>query len=400
MGKNNNGKVKIGIYLCAILMMGAIAVASNVASIAAAFPEAGQTKVVAYLISAPCLVVILVTLISGKLMDSIPKKTLMIAGVIFWLVGGTLPYFMSSLGTILIMRLLFGVGVGIIQSLCPALVVENFKDPAERAKVMGNMTSFQMLGALFFSLVSGYLGRISWNIAFLVHLIATLSLIAALVCIPYKQLVKAETPNEKAKFQPTAMMWVWCVAFFVYMSGAQTYANFASSLITERGLGDTVAAGYSLACFALGGFVMGFIFGKVSDICKKLTLTAGCVLLSVSFLIMTYAPNLSMSYIGAFMCGLAFSICMPCILNGAGGAVSQASSGMAVSIATCMQNAGMTICPYLVTAGGAIFTSSRTLTRTQGAMLFSIIILLILAVVFTVIAFTGNKKTACGINAS
>ena len=394
MEKNSNGRVKIGIYLCAILMMGAIAVASNVSSIAAAFPEAGQTKVVAYLISAPCLVVILVTLVSGKLMDSIPKKTLMISGIIFWLVGGTLPYFMSSLELILVMRLIFGVGVGIVQSLCPALVIENFEDPAERAKVMGNMTAFQMLGALFFSLVSGNLGKIGWNIAFLVHLIAIVSLVAAATCIPYMKLVKAKTPSEKTKFQPTAMMWVWCVVFFVYMSGAQTYANFASSLITERGLGDTAAAGYSLACFALGGFVMGFIFGKISDIFKKFTFTVGCVLLSVSFLIMVFAPNLSLSYIGAFMCGLAFSISMPCILNGAGGSVSQASSGMAVSIATCMQNAGMTICPYLVTAGGVIFTSSGTLTGTQGAMLFSIIILLILAVVFTAISFTVNKKNA------
>lgn len=149
MEKNNNERVKIGIYLCAILMMGAIAVASNVASIVAAFPEAGQTKVIAYLISAPCLVVILVTLVTGKLMDSIPKKTLMIAGVLFWLIGGVLPYFMESLGLILVMRLIFGIGVGIVQSLCPALVVENFEVPAERAKVMGNMTAFQMLGAVF-----------------------------------------------------------------------------------------------------------------------------------------------------------------------------------------------------------------------------------------------------------
>ena len=100
-----------------------------------------------------------------------------------------------------------------------------------------------------------------------------------------------------------------------------------------------------------------------------------------------------MSYLGAFICGLAFSICMPCILNGAGGAVPQASSGMAVSIATCMQNAGMTVCPYLVTAGGAAFAASGKLSGTQGAMLFSIIILLVLAVAFTVIGFAGNKKT-------
>lgn len=34
----NKGKVKVGIYLCAILMMGAIAVSSNLANLIAAFP--------------------------------------------------------------------------------------------------------------------------------------------------------------------------------------------------------------------------------------------------------------------------------------------------------------------------------------------------------------------------
>ncbi|MCA5959741.1 MFS transporter [Blautia sp. RD014234] len=111
-----------------------------------------------------------------------------------------MPYFMDSLGPILVMRLIFGVGVGIVQSLCPALVIENFEDPAERAKVMGNMTAFQMLGAIFFSLVSGNLGRISWNIAFLVHLIAMVSLIAAVTCIPYKQPVKTSSSGEKGNF--------------------------------------------------------------------------------------------------------------------------------------------------------------------------------------------------------
>lgn len=392
MEENNKVRIKAGIYLCSILMMGAIAVASNIANIAAAFPEAGQTKVVAYLISAPCLAVILVTLVTGKLMDYVPKKTLMIAGILFWLIGGLLPYFMRSLELILVMRLIFGVGVGIVQSLCPALVVENFDVPDQRAKVMGNMTAFQMLGAVFFSLVSGNLGRTSWNIAFLVHLIAVVSLIAAVTCIPYKRPIRTEMSGEKLKFQPTAMMWVWCTAFFIYMSGAQTYANFASSIIMERGLGDSAAAGYSLACFAFGGFIMGFIFGKIAGMFRKLTLTAGCLLLSASFLIMTFASSLSLSYLGAFICGLAFSICMPCILNGAGGAVSQASSGMAVSIATCMQNAGMTVCPYIATAGGAAIAASLSVTVNQGAMLFSIIILLALAALFTVISLAGGRK--------
>lgn len=393
MEKTSKGRVKVGIYLCAILMMGVIAVSSNIANIIAAFPEANQTTVTTYLISIPCLIVIPMTLITGRLMRSIPKKTLMLIGVLLWLVGGVLPFFMNSLNMILVMRVIFGIGLGMVQSLCAALVVENFEDSNERGKIMGNMTAFQMLGAIIFSLVAGNLGTISWHVAFLVHLMAIISLIATIVCIPYKKPEKVTESGEKVKFKPTGMMWVWCIAFFVYMIAGQTYSNTASSIITELNLGGSAAAGYSLALFALGGLIMGFVFGKVLGACKRMTLTVGCLLLAVSYLIMTFAPNLALSYVGAFVCGLAFSICMPCILTGAGSSVDQDSSEMATSIATCLQNAGMAICPYIVTPAGAALAASAggKLISNQWSMIFAVIVVVILAVVFMIINMRNRK---------
>lgn len=393
MEKTSKGRVKVGIYLCAILMMGVIAVSSNIANIIGAFPEANQTLVITYLISIPCLIVIPMTIITGRLMRSIPKKTLMLIGVLLWLIGGVVPFFMDSLNAILIMRIVFGIGLGMVQSLCAALVVENFEDPNERGKTMGTMTAFQMLGAIIFSLVAGNLGTISWNVAFLVHLMAIISLVATIVCIPYKKPEKVTETGEKVKFKPTGMMWVWCIAFFVYMIAGQTYSNSASSIITELNLGGSAAAGYSLALFAVGGLIMGFIFGKILSACKRMTLTVGCILLAISYLIMTFAPNLALSYVGAFVCGLAFSICMPCILTGAGSSVDQASSEMATSIATCLQNAGMAICPYIVTPAGVALAAAAggKLIPNQWSMIFAVIIVVILAVVFMIINMRNKK---------
>ncbi len=382
----NKGRVKIGIYLCAILMMGAIAVSSNLGNLIAAFPEANQTMVITYMISVPCLIVIPMTILSGVLMRYVPSKVLMIIGVLLWLIGGTVPYFMDSLTAILGMRVIFGIGLGLVQSLCSALIVENFEDPEERGKIMGNQTAFQMLGAIIFSIVAGNLGTIRWNIAFLVHLIAIISLIAAITCLPYRKPQNVTTTGEKAKFQPTGMMWVWCISFFIFMIAGQSYSNFASSIITERNLGGSAEAGYSLALFALGGLIMGFVFGKIAKTCKKLTLTVGCVLLAISYIIMTLAPNLAASYVGAFVCGLAFSICMPCIMTGAGNSVAVTSSAMAVSIATCLQNAGMSICPYIVTPiGTALNASNSSFSVNQWGMIAAMVIILVFAVVFAIV---------------
>ncbi len=386
METKNKTMVKMGIYSCALLMMGAIAVASNLANIMAAFPDVAPTTIVSYMISIPCLIVIPVTIITGKLMDKIAKKTLMIVGVLCWLIGGVMPFFLTSLSTILVMRCIIGVGVGMVQTLCAALVVENFDDEAERNQTMGNVAAFQMVGCVIFSLVAGNLGSISWNVAFLVHLIALVSLVGAIFLLPYKKPVSGS--GEKSKFVPTTSMWIWCVAFLVFMSGGQTYANSASSIITEMGLGDSVAAGYSLAIFAVGGAVMGFVFGKFAAFFKNMTLTAGCVMGAISYAIMVFAPNLALSYVGAFIFGLCLSVCIPCIMNGAAASVSGESSGMAVSIATCLQNVGMAICPYIVTPLGSAVAKSGNYTVNQGAMLSGMAIMLVVAVVFGVM----NRK--------
>ena len=381
--KSSKLRIKLGIYSCALLMMGVIAVSSNIANIIAAFPEANQTMVITCLISVPCIVIIPVALLTGKLMEFVAKKTLMLVGILCFLAGGCLPYFMDSLMPILAMRILFGVGMGLSSTLCPAMIMENFEDPAERNKVMGNNTAFQMLGGILFSIVSGNLGAIRWNVAFLVHLVALISLVGCILCIPYKKPEAVTASGEKVKFRPTPMMWVWVIAFFIFTLSGQTYSNFASSIITEKGLGSSAAAGYSLSFFALGGFVMGFVFARLAKVCKRFTLTVGCLLLAVSYVVMTFATSLAISYVGALICGLAYSVCMPSLFTGAANSVDRNSSGMAVSLATCLQNAGMAVCPYFVTPLGTLLQGKYTsLSVNQGGMIVGMLVAVVLAALF------------------
>ena len=83
MKKSN---AKIGIFMSAILMMGVIGVSSSLAVIAQKF-NMQIVDVVAGLISISCLAMIPVTILSGILMSYIPKKVLLIAGMILFIVG-------------------------------------------------------------------------------------------------------------------------------------------------------------------------------------------------------------------------------------------------------------------------------------------------------------------------
>ena len=242
--EKSKGKIQIGIYLIAILMMGVVGIASSLGVVAAQFPEVSMTNVQVGLISVPCIVIMVVTLLMGKLMQVISKKTLTIIAIVLFLVGGIGPAFMSSFSAIIVLRGVFGAGVGILQVVSTALVAENFEG-AEREKVQGNLQAFQMLGCAIMVFVGGWLGAKGWNTAFYVHALALVSLVAAIVCIPnHKPVAAAKTDDKPAeKAQLTGKMWVWMiVAFFVFCTG-QIYSNSNAFLVADKGIGDSAASG-------------------------------------------------------------------------------------------------------------------------------------------------------------
>lgn len=346
---NSKGKIQIGIYTLSILMMGVVGIASSLGVIGANFSGLSQTAVQS-MISIPCIVIIPVTLIVGKLMQIMSKKNLAIIGILLFLVGGVAPAFMTSFTVILVLRGVFGAGVGILQVVSTALVAENF-DGAERDKVQGNLQAFQMLGCAIMVFVGGWLGAKGWNTVFYIHLIGVVSLIAVIFCLPnVKPTAQVKTasaaPAEKAKL--TGQMWIWMVvAFFVFCTG-QIYSNGNAFVLAEKGIGDSAASGLGMAFFCAGGIVMGLLYGKFAKAVGEYATGLGFFSMAVSFVVMALAPNIVLFYVGCLILGVGMSVAMPGVFLNVGKSVGPAAVGMALSIATCVQNFGQFCSPYIV----------------------------------------------------
>lgn len=381
-----NSNVKIGIYGAALLMMGVIGVSGSLSAIGANFPGVSQTMI-QNIVSIPCLVIIPVTLIVGKLMEYISKKNLTIIGIILFLIGGVVPAFMTSLPVILVLRGILGLGIGLIQPVVSALVAENYDGP-ERDKVQGTMTSCQMLGCAVMVFAGGWLGAQSWSMSFYVHLVAIVSLILVLVFVPNVKPAKSGLAGGSAeKVQLTKGSWLWAGLMFLFFLSGQIYSVFCSYLVAEKALGTAAQAGNSLAFFAIGGFVMGLIFGKLMSLTKNATLAVGFFCLGISYLIMAYAGSMTALYIGSIICGLAFSTCMPCIIINTGAAVNPFSAGMAISITMCAQNLGQFVCPYIINPLSATFGVNIN----QIAFIIGAIFIIVLGILVLIWGFRKNK---------
>lgn len=391
---NNSSRVKIGIYMAALLMMGTIGISSSLSTIGARFSEYDQTMIT-NLISIPCLVVIPVTIIAGKLMDFMAKKTLTALGVLFFLVGGIIPAFLDNFIMILVCRGVLGIGIGLIQVLCSALVAENFEG-AERDKVQGNMTSAQMLGCAVMVFCGGWLGSMGWNVVFYVHAVGVVSLIGVLALIPHrKPTVSTDNNAPKAKVTITPAAWGWILLMFLFFIGGQIYSNSVSFLVAEMNIGTAAESGMSLAFFALGGFIMGLIFGKIASVAKRATISIGFIMLAVSYVIMAFSSSMTTIYLGSLICGLAFSIAMPCIIVGTANSVDAASAGMAIAIATGVQNFSMFLCPFVVNPIGLALSQSTGMNKNQMALIFGAVLIGVIGVIslVSVLARSGKEPS-------
>jgi len=342
-------KIQVGIYLISILMMGVVGIASSLSVIGSHFSGLSQTAVMS-MISIPCIVIIPVTLLVGKLMQVMSKKNLSVIAIVLFLIGGVLPAFSSSFALILVLRGVFGAGVGILQVVSTALVAENFEG-AERDRVQGNLQAFQMLGCAIMVFVGGWLGSMGWNTVFFVHLIAVISLIAALVCLPNvkpsaQTAAAAGAPAEKAKL--TGGMWAWMiVSFFIFCIG-QIYSNGNAYVLTEKGLGNSTASGLGMAFFCAGGILMGLFYGKLAKATGAYTMGIGFFGMALAYLLMACASGIALFYLGCLIFGLGMSVVMPGLFLSVGKSVAPAAVGMALSIATCVQNFGQFCSPYIV----------------------------------------------------
>ena len=380
----SKNRIKLAIYSFSILMMGVIAIAGGMGVLGSKFGPEGYD--VAQLIAIPSIPIIIVTIVAGKLQEYVPIKALVIVGILCFIVGGIAPAFMESFTVILVFRVIFGVGVGLSQTLSSALVGMHF-DGAERQKVMGVQTSAQMIGAAIMMFASGYLAKINWQAIFWVHILAVISLIVVLLLLPTNKPMRSEGGNvEKVSLTGAAIR--WAVTLTIFFVCGMILAQFLSIFMQEHGIGGPAESGNATMIFALGGFLMGLFYGKLNSITKNFTLTIGCFVGAIAYLVVAYSTNVGMAYLGAFLYGLCVTIVMASIMTATAMSVKPVAIPLAIAVTTCGQNLGSYFCPLISRWGASLIGNDITMN----VFVFGAIVFCVIGVVYIFWAVAENSR--------
>nr|CDQ32661.1 multidrug resistance protein D [Virgibacillus halodenitrificans] len=109
----------------ATVMAGA-AISPALGLIAEAFPDASETMI-KLILTAPSIMIIPFSFLSSYLTSKITKRTIIMIGLVIYLIGGVGAQLMSTIELLLAFRLFLGAGVGLVMPLSMSLINDYFK---------------------------------------------------------------------------------------------------------------------------------------------------------------------------------------------------------------------------------------------------------------------------------
>jgi MFS family permease len=215
----NNLLVKISILSISLLtVMASAAISPALAKIRQAFPGTDIT-LIKLVLTLPSLLIIPFSLLGGWLASRMKKKTILLIGLVIYFLGGVGGGLAKNITQLLIIRGLFGIGVGLIIPLSISLIAD-FYEKQERAKMMGLSGSVSHFGGVVFLLLSGWLACMSWRYAFGVYGLSALIMFTVFFWLP--------EPPAKQATGPAKVALPWQVYWCAFLGALMMVAFYAA----------------------------------------------------------------------------------------------------------------------------------------------------------------------------
>jgi MFS family permease len=200
----NDLLVKTSILSISLLtVMASAAISPALAKISQAFPGTDPT-LIKLILTLPSLLIVPFSLLGGWLATRMKKKQILLIGLVIYFLGGVGGGLANSVPQLLVIRALFGVGVGLIIPLSISLIAD-FCQKEERARMMGLSGSVSHFGGVVFLLLSGWLACMSWRYSFGVYALSLVIMVMVMVWLPEPE-IKPVTGAAKAKL-PLEVFW-------------------------------------------------------------------------------------------------------------------------------------------------------------------------------------------------
>lgn len=306
-------------------------------------------SLISMVLTIPALMGLVFAFASGPLSLRLPKKSLVIFGLVCGLAGGmiALLFGSTSIYVLLACSLLLGIAQGMNSTMSMALIADYFV-AEESGALMGLQSAFVNGGSMVLLFSSGMLAGISWQMSYLVYLVFIPVIVIVMKNLPrdHAPAHTADTHQEKSarlngRVYFTALtMFLFGVFLFVFQTNVAMF-------VVGNGLGDASTSGLINTAMSAAGMLTGILFGRMQRVLKKLVIPVSLLVGGLGMLLIFMLGSLPSLFIGAMCCGFCLATINPAGTFQAANAVHPSISSLAIAVVTASTSVGIFVSPIL-----------------------------------------------------
>ena len=270
------------------------------------------------LVSLPSFGIMIMLVLNGFLERLLPERLQISLGLLILSIGGTAPFWYQEYNFVFAMRILFGLGVGMINAKAISIISERYHGKT-RIQMLGLRGSAEVVGASILTLVVGQLLSLGWTVTFLAYSAGFLVLILYLLFVPYgkekKETKKKETETTRLTGQMKGLIFLLAVEAAVVVCTNTAITIRIPSLMVERGLGDAQLSSLVLSIMQLIGILAGVSFSFFISLFKERLLLWSGITFGLGQIVIALSPSLGVMVVGSVVAGFSYSVALTTVFQ-------------------------------------------------------------------------------------
>ena len=395
--RNKKWLWKIIMMCTSSLTMAGIGMSPMLAGMAKAFPEASDSAI-QFVMTVPSILVIVIGFVFALLSSRIPNNILTGCGLLLGVLMGIGACFIHpSIGVLYFWSAVLGVGSGISANGQSTLANKLFTEK-EKPGVLGLQTFAASIFAMLMTFAGGFLADISWELGYLVYLVAIPGMLGCFLFLPNiikplhheeeaeKENAPAEEESDGGRLRIVQMIPLVLAAFITNISFNVSATNM-SMFVEEQKLGTAAQAGTAATVMLLVGGLAGLAFGLLYKRIRSHLVTLGLLLLAVGYTIVFFSNAYWMLILACVVFGGSISFVMSCLTMKCF-QIGGKDTALAVAIMLAGAHTGTLIAPVMTNISAAVFGTETVKYR----FLLTAIIAGISAVIAAVYIILRSRK--------
>ena len=341
---------KMSLLGLSLLLISAFSISTALPPMLDYYSPSFSAAQVELLVSVPSFSVVAMLLLNSFIDKWLSDRQLIVTGLLLLSSAGIFPFFVQAYPLVLLSRIAFGMGIGLINAKAIAIISQRYQGK-ERVQMLGIRGSMELIGGASCSLLVGQLLKIHWTFAFLIYGFGFIILAMYLLFVPpMEQTEKKEAQKSKQGLDKKDLAMILGMAL---LAGFVICVNSSISLRVPlfQVDGKTIASGQSALVLSLEqgiGIVAGLSFASLIGHIKHRLLPMALFCLSTCLLGISLANNLLILILSSVGVGFFYNIVLTIIFNRLSERVTRNLLNKATAYVLLGCNLGSAVSPYVL----------------------------------------------------